>query len=123
MQLTNSLLFCALTTFSRIPTVNTTSCLFKNIGFAVIFCKRLPTAAAFLSFMASLKYKIEIPFFIGATHQGSSHLVGFCKTGVLKNVAKSTGKHLWQNHFFNKVAVFSCATLLKRRVSDTGVFL
>ena len=27
----------------------------------------------------------------------------FCKKGVLKNFAKFTGKHLWQNVFFNKV--------------------
>ena len=26
------------------------------------------------------------------------------KTGVLKNFAKFTGKHLWQSLFFNKVA-------------------
>ena len=27
-----------------------------------------------------------------------------CKKGVLRNLAKSTGKHLWQRLFFNKVA-------------------
>ena len=41
----------------------------------------------------------------------------FCKKGVLKNFAKFTRKHLYQSHFFNKVAglkketleqVFSC---------------
>ena len=37
----------------------------------------------------------------------------FCRYGVLKNFAKFTGKHLYQSHFFNKVAglrpqVFSC---------------
>ena len=28
----------------------------------------------------------------------------FCKKGVLKNFAKSTGKHLYQSLIFNKVA-------------------
>ena len=36
----------------------------------------------------------------------------FCKNSVLKNFTKSSGKHLCQNRFFNKVAgvrqVFSC---------------
>ena len=27
----------------------------------------------------------------------------FCKKGVLRNLAKFTGKHLWQSLFFNKV--------------------
>ena len=34
-----------------------------------------------------------------------SSLLGlFCKKGVLRNFAKFTGKHLYQNLFFNKVA-------------------
>ena len=38
----------------------------------------------------------------------------FFKIGVLKNFAKFTGKHLCQSLFFNKVAIVSPATLLKR---------
>ena len=34
----------------------------------------------------------------------SSHPDIFCKKGVLKNLAKVTGKHLCQSLFFNKVA-------------------
>ena len=34
-----------------------------------------------------------------------------CKKGVLRNFAKSTGKHLCQSLFFNKVAGLRFATL------------
>ena len=40
----------------------------------------------------------------------------FCKKGILKNVAKFTGKHLCQTLFFNKFAGFRPATLLKKRL-------
>ena len=40
----------------------------------------------------------------------------FCKKGVLKNFAKSTGKRLCQSLFFNKVPGLRSATLLKRRL-------
>ena len=40
----------------------------------------------------------------------------FFKKGVLRNFAKSTGKHLCQNLFFNKVAGPRSATLLKKRL-------
>ena len=40
----------------------------------------------------------------------------FCKKGVLKNVAKFTGKHLCQSLLFNKVAVLMPTTLLKKRL-------
>ena len=39
----------------------------------------------------------------------------FCKKGVLRNLAKFTGKHLCQILFFNKVAGLP-ATLLKYRI-------
>ena len=38
------------------------------------------------------------------------------KKGVLKNFAKSTGKHLCQSLFFNKVTGLRSATLLKKRL-------
>ena len=41
----------------------------------------------------------------------------FCKKGVLRNIAKLTGKHLCQSLFFNKVA-----GLCKKRDYGTGVF-
>ena len=41
----------------------------------------------------------------------------FCKKGVLRNIAKLTGKHLCQSVFFNKVA-----GLCKKRDYGTGVF-
>ena len=46
----------------------------------------------------------------------------FCKKGVLKNIAKFTGKHLCQNLFLNKIAGLRPATSLKKR-SGTGAFL
>ena len=38
------------------------------------------------------------------------------KKAVLRNFAKFTGKHLCQSLFFNKVASFTLATLLKKRL-------
>ena len=46
----------------------------------------------------------------------------FCKKGVLKSFAKSTGKQLCQSPFFNKVAGLRPVTLLKKRLG-TGLFL
>ena len=36
--------------------------------------------------------------------------------GVLKNLAKFTGKHLCQSLFFNKIVVLRAVTLLKNRL-------
>ena len=44
----------------------------------------------------------------------------FWKKGVLRHFAKLTGKHLCQSHFFNKVAGLRPATLLKKRLWDSG---
>ena len=44
----------------------------------------------------------------------SSRLEVFCRKGILRNFAKFTGKHLYQNLFVNKVV--GCATLLKKRL-------
>ena len=38
----------------------------------------------------------------------------FCKTGVIRNFAQFTGKHLCQSLFFNKVGGLRPATLLKK---------
>ena len=46
----------------------------------------------------------------------------FCKKGVLKYLAKFTGKYLCQSLFFNEVPGLRLATLLKKRLC-TGVFL
>ena len=40
----------------------------------------------------------------------------FCKKGALRNFTKSTGKHLCQSLFLNKVASLRPATLLKKRL-------
>ena len=39
----------------------------------------------------------------------------FCKERCFRNFAKSTGKHLCQSLFFNKVVSLRVATLLKKR--------
>ena len=39
----------------------------------------------------------------------------FCKKGVFRNFTKSTGNHLCQSLFFNKVADLRPATLLRKR--------
>ena len=44
------------------------------------------------------------------------------KKGVLRNFAKSTGKHICQGLFFNKVAGLRPATLVEKELG-TGVFL
>ena len=46
----------------------------------------------------------------------------YARTGVLRNFAKLTGKHLYQRPSFNRVAGWGL-TLLKKRLSGTGVFL
>ena len=46
----------------------------------------------------------------------SSRLEVFCQKGVLKNLAKFTGKHLCQSLYFNKVAGLKTSTLLKKRL-------
>ena len=40
----------------------------------------------------------------------------FYEKGVLKNLAKFTGKHLCQSLLFNKVSGLKSATLFKRRL-------
>ena len=46
----------------------------------------------------------------------SSRPVVLCKKGDPRNFAKFTGKHLYQSHFFNKVAGLRPTTLLKKRL-------
>ena len=45
----------------------------------------------------------------------SSHRMCSVKTGVLRNLAKFTGKNLCQSLFFDKVASFRPVTLLQKR--------
>ena len=44
----------------------------------------------------------------------SSHRKCSLRKGILRNFSKFTGKHLCQDHFFNKVAGLRHATLLKK---------
>ena len=50
-------------------------------------------------------------------HERSSRPEVLCKKGVLKYIAKVTGKHLCQNLFFNKIAGLRPATLLKETLA------
>ena len=42
----------------------------------------------------------------------------FCKKGVLKNVAKFTGKHQYQRLFFNKVTGLACNFIKKESLTQ-----
>ena len=53
----------------------------------------------------------------------SSNQRSSVKKGVIRNIAKFTGKHLCQSLFFNKVAGLRPTTLFKEKDSGTGVFL
>ena len=56
---------------------------------------------------------------ISSSKYRSSHRRCSIKKGVLKNLAKFTGKHLCQSLFFNKVAGLRPATSLKKRLWHT----
>ena len=45
----------------------------------------------------------------------------FCKTGVLKNFGKLTGKHLYRSLFFNKVADLRPAALAEKRLQHRSL--
>ena len=61
------------------------------------------------------KYKISwLPYFGIKKYYRSSRPEVFCKNGVLRNFAKSTGKHLCQSLILNKV------TNLRQKVSFWG---
>ena len=46
----------------------------------------------------------------------------FCKKGVLRNLAKFTGKHLWQSLFFKKVAGLQLSLKKKKKKTLAQVF-
>ena len=50
----------------------------------------------------------------------SSHRRCSMKKGVLKNFAKSTGKHLSQSIFFNKVAGLTCIFIKKETLAQVS---
>ena len=55
-------------------------------------------------------------YVISLSQYRSSHKRCSVRTGVLRNFAKFTGKHLCQGLFFNKVARLRPTTLLKKRL-------
>ena len=71
---------------------------------------------AIIQCMNNIYLKIHLD---GTENNRSSHPEIFCKKYVLKKFPKSTGKHLCQGLFFNKIAGIRPATLLD---SGTGVF-
>ena len=105
--------------------------------------KGLPKRGGFSAFPSKLFFLKKWSQNHIFTHCRSSRREVFCKKGVLRNLAKFTGKHLWQSLFFNKVAglieketlaqVFSCEFCQISKnyfsyrtppmaVSDTGIF-
>ena len=75
-------------------------------------------AMLFLVTMATFLFNVDsnLPnsLYKNFPSERSSRPEVFCKKGVLKNFTKFTGKHLCQSLFFNKVAGFRFATLLKK---------
>ena len=58
-------------------------------------------------------YFLDFPGRYGSSHQRCS-----VRKGVLRNLAKFTGKDLCQSLFFNKVSGLRPATLLKKRLAQ-----
>ena len=69
-----------------------------------------------MPFSNTLTVNILVDCEYGETISRSSRPEVFCKTGVLENFTKFTGKHLCQSLFLNKVADLRPATLLKKRL-------
>ena len=69
-----------------------------------------------ISFAFRLTIEVNIQIYFAVSTSRNSCPEVFCKKGVLRNIAKFTGKHLCQSLFFNKVAGLSAATLLKKRL-------
>ena len=63
-----------------------------------------------------LRITLLFSFCVIRNKRRSSRLEVFCKTCILRNFAKFTGKHLRQSLFFNKVAGLRSATLFKKRL-------
>ena len=74
--------------------------------------QKLPVKFAILSHVKPSDFRL-------VTWLRSSHQEVFCEKGVLSNLrnfTKSTGKHLCQSLFFNKVAGLRSTTLIKKRL-------
>ena len=69
-----------------------------------------------ISFAFRLITEVNIQIYFAVSTSRNSCPEVFCKKGVLRNIAKLAGKHLYQSLFFNKVAGLSAATLLKKRL-------
>ena len=65
---------------------------------------------------ADLKFDDPCHKFLEIGSNRRSHRRCSVKKGVVRNFAKSTGKHLCQGLFFNKVTDLRPATLLKKRL-------
>ena len=85
------------------------------------YTKKFLLKNPFFMFLANFIFavshlKIHPAIHLRAVFDKSSRPEVFCKKGVLKNFAKFTGKDLCQSVFFNKVAGFRPAILLKKRL-------
>ena len=75
--------------------------------------KHLELARNLLQLVSKVLFRVLLR---NISNSRSSHSRCSIKKGVLGNVVKFTGKHLWQSLFFNKVAGPRPATLLKKRL-------
>ena len=57
-----------------------------------------------ISFAFRLTIEVNIQIYFAVSTSRNSCPKVFCKKGVLRNIAKFTGKHLCQSLFFNKIA-------------------
>ena len=78
--------------------------------------KREIAGSAFVGFFKNLQSSHLARLFSSIAESGSSRPGVFCKKSVFRNFAKFTGKYLCKSLFFNKVAYFRPATLLKKRL-------
>ena len=85
------------------------SIVIKTIYF---FMRRVVVAAQSFLVFSCFPYVILTSYDFGIS--GSSHQRCSVKKGVLRHLAKFTGKHLCSSIFFNKVAGLRSATLLKK---------
>ena len=85
----------------------------KEKSFAINYLILLKTYFEFtkLSKIVDLTHSFPMHSFSRSSHWRCS-----VKIGVLKNYTKSTGRHLCQSVFYNKVAGLRSATLFKKRV-------
>ena len=99
--------------------------LLRSVTFVLLCISEMAKCKNFNSSSHTYDAHFEQKFvhrFVPQTQSISSRPDVFYNKGVLRNLARFTGRHLCQSLFFNKVAGLRPAILLKMRLG-TGVFL